>query len=480
MDVFLRSIVLRIIFRVKYILFCVFFLFKAQALIDISLAHTYYITPTDIEGQLNHYTNVGLDFKKYVAINSWFYGVDIASLFALDKSSSTHITATDLFISYKKLEILKDYSFSITLGAQKRVRNGKRKKEVYSDQVSKESWSFMDEVWHLGLWQRRKNWDYFRPEQAGLIGSFLTIEKDSWLLTLFLSGLFIPEQGPTVDIKKGTISSGSRWVMPPQSEFIIFNQRLNALYWLREPYLKNVILNDSIAARFRFGSQDTQWFSLAYAYKPVNQIYFKIDGGFSIDQEAVSSVIHYYSFKHSLISMDFGLKTGFLKTILSVTQEVPVQPTLQEDWIVPVLPKALFLSSYFHIDLSPYYLFVEHLELNFLYTHFSKDTFSGKEDQLTMDLNVNRFKLHSGLSVSAESKEFKWRDQRFSFNFSYWYSIPDGGGWFSTALNWHFSPHFQLEASVDIVGAEDTEVDSFFNTYKQNDRVEMKLIYSID
>ena len=471
---------MRILIRIKYILFSVFFLFKAQALIDISLAHTYYITPTDIEGQLNHYTNVGLDFIKYEEINSWFYGIDITSLFALDSSSSTHINAKDLFISYKKINLFKDYDFSVTLGTQKRLNNIVKRKSAYSDQVSKESWSFMDEIWQLGLWQRRKNWDYFRSEQAGLIGSFLTIEKDSWLLTLFLSGFFIPERGPPVDIKKGVVSSGSRWVVPPQSEFIIFNQRLNALYWLQEPYLKNVVLNDSVAASFRFGDQNEQWFNLSYAYKPVNQIYFKVDGGLSIDQEAVSSIIKYYSFKHSLVSMDVGLKTGFLKTILSITQEVPFQPVVPEDWIVPVLPQALFLSSYFHFDLSSYYLFIDYLSFNFLYSQFVEDTNFNKNDQLTIDLNINRFKLYRGLAVSAESKEFEWRGQIFTLGLSYWYSIPDKGGWFSAIFNWKFSPYFHLEVSADIIGAEEKTVDSFFNTYKQNDRVEVKVIYSID
>ena len=438
----LRSEILHVLIKIKYLFFFIFFLFKAQALVDISFFHTYYITPTEVEGQLNNYMNVGLDFEKYKQLHSWFYGVDAVSVFSLDKSGSTHIAANDLFIGYEESNLLEGYIFSIILGSQKRVNSITSRKESYSELVSKESWSFMDEIWHLGLWQRRNNWDYFQPEQAGLVGAFLTVEKDLWLLTLFFSGFFLPEQGPAVDVRDGTISSGSRWVVPPQSEFIIFNQRLDALYWIQEPYLKNVVLNDSIAAKFRFGDLDEQWFSLAYAYKPVNQIYFKIDSGFSIDQEAVSSVIHYYPFKHSLFSMDFGLRMGVLQTIFSVTQEVPFQPEVP-DWIVPVLPKTLFFSSYFHIDLSKYHLYVEQIGFNFLYSRFVKDDISeGKNDQLTIDLNINRFKLYYGLAFSADSKKFVWNDQVFSMGFSYWYSIPENGGWFSTELNWHFSPRF--------------------------------------
>ena len=484
---FLFKEFLSIYFKKKNILFLVFlfFLSGAQAELDMSFGYSAYITHTDLEGQLNHYIDIGLDFKYHDSVDSWFYGIEAVSLFSLDESNQNYLAIPDLFFAYSKPNIFSGYNFNFVLGRQKRINNTEiqQNSEENSKKMTTESWSFMDEIWGLGLWQSRVNWDYFQSEQQGLIGSFFTIEKNKWLLTLFLSGFFLPDHTPAVDITKGEISSGSRWFIPPQSEFIIFSQRIEAFYWLQKPYLKNVILNDSIAARFRFGSHDNQWFSLAYAYKPVNQIYFKIDGGFSIDEKAVKSIIHYQSFKHSLVSLDFGLKKNILKTVFSVTQEVPRRPQVPEDWIVPVLPKTLFFSSHFELNFKKYHLPIELLNVNFLYSQFvsqKNEAVSNTGDQLELDMNINRFKLHYGFALSAYSRCFQWKNQSFSMGLSYWYSIPEKGGWLNTSLKWRISPHLILESGIDILGAYDTKKKSFFNSYRQNDRIKIKVVYVID
>ena len=104
--------------------------------------------------------------------------------------------------------------------------------------------------------------------------------------------------------------------------------------------------------RFSFGNRGDQWFNLAYAYKPVNQTYFKVDGSFSINKKAIDTNIYYQSFKHSLVSMDFGLKRSIFTSVLSVTQESPHRPYVPENWIVPTLPMGVFASSYFKLDLK--------------------------------------------------------------------------------------------------------------------------------
>ena len=473
-----------IFFKKRYLFFLIFFLCKAQAQLDLSFGYSSYITRTDLERQLSHYMDVGLDFKYYGGFNPLFYGVELMSLFSVDKSNQNYLSVSDLFIAYELSDVLDGYSFNFVLGRQKRLNETGIQKgdEARFMQVPSESWSFMDEIWNLGLWEGRANWDYLKPRQTGLIGSFFTVTKNQWLFTLFLSGFFLPDLGPSVDVTNGVVSSGSRWFLPPQSEFILFSQRVEAFYWLQKPYLKNVVLNDSVAARFRFGNQDEQWFSLAYAYKPVNQIYFKVDGNFLIDKKAVSTSIHYQSFKHSLISMDFGMKKNVFKTVLSLTQEKPYRPEVSKGWIVPVLPGAIFFSSYIEINLKKYHLPVQLLNFKFLYSHFSgeEEVVSNGEGQLALDLNINRFRLYHGVAFSAYSRDFQWKDQSFSIGLSYWYSIPEKGGWLNTSVQWHIKPHLIIKSELDILGANDTKKQSFFNSYKQNDRITIKMIYAIN
>ncbi len=405
----------------------------------------------------------------------------------MDESNQNYITAPNLFMGYVLSEVLNGYDFNFVLGRQTGLNNiikpEKPESGANSRWFSSESWSVMDEVWQLGLWEGRINWDYLESEQKGLTGAFFTIGKERWLFTLFLSGLFMPDQGPSVEIKEGEVKSANRWFIPPQSEFVLFSQKIEAFYWLRKPYLKNVVLNDSVSARFRFGSKDSEWFSLAYGYKPVNQIYFKVDGGFSIDKKAVNSVIHYQSFKHSLFSVDFGVKKDILKTVFSVTQEVPRRPQVPKDWIVPVLPQALFFSTYMELNFGKYHWPIQSLNVNFLYSRFmeQKDhTDSVGSDSLELDMNVNRFKLYRGFSVSVHSKEFHWKKQAFSFGVSYWHSLPEEGGWLNTFLKWHITPHWVVESKLDILGANNIKQNSFFNSYKHNDRVKIKVTYLID
>ena len=318
---------------------------------NMFMEYSPYLTLSDLKGQLDHYMDVGLNFKQKKHFNNWFYGMEFNSLFSLDESDQKYLSVPDLFIGYKY--VLKGYNFNMVLGRQTRlIGQGTKQTQKESEESSRvpaEAWSFMDEIWDLGLWQGTINWDYFHPKPLGLIGSFFTVAKDEWLVTVFLSGFFLPSQGPAVDIQEGKVISGSRWFVSPQSDFVFFNQRFESFYWLERPYLKNVILNDSVAVRFRFGKPEDQWFGLAYAYKPVNQTYFKIDGSFSINKKAVDSVIYYQSFKHSLISLDFGMRKGLFNTVISVTQETPSKPRVPENWIAPVLPKALF-SFFLYCD----------------------------------------------------------------------------------------------------------------------------------
>ncbi len=470
-------------------IFFLFFLSSAEAQLDISFRYSSYLTSTDLEGQLDHYMDMGLNFQDQDSWNSWFYKTEIKSLFSLDESNQNYITVPDLFIAYELSDILEGYDIHFVLGNQKGLNNIKReqksKKNIENpEQSSSESWSFMDEAWHLGLWEGRINWDYLESESKGLTGVFWTVtKKKQWLLTVFLSGLFMPDQGPAVDITDGEIKSASRWFIPPQSEFVFFSQKISAFYWLKKPYLKNVVLNDSISVRFRFGDKDSEWLSLAYAYKPVNQIYFKMDGGFSIHKKAVDNVIHYQSFKHSLFSLDFGVKKNILNTVFSITQEIPLRPQTPKGWIVPVLPKALFFSSYMELDFGKYYWPIRWFKFNFLYSRFV-DQKGAKphngEESLEWDVNINRFKMYRGFSISAQSKEFHWKKQAFSLGVRYWHSLPEEGGWLNTFFKWRVTPHWTFESKLDILGTNNNKINSFFNSYKHNDRIKVKVIYRIN
>ncbi len=465
-----------------FLLFLLFFGPWAEARLALSTWYTYYLTPTSWKNQFDHYMNIDLNFKQEHHSHHWFSGSELEARFPMDKSYQNHLAVPNVFMGWTNS--FKGTRFNFIFGRHKRtsppqVDSTSSPNETKGPAVE-EPWSAMDELWNMGLWQGRINWDYFQPKQEGLTGMFFTLERPSWLFSLFLSGLFFPEPGPLVDIKEGEISSHSRWFLPPQSEFVAFNQRIEALYWLNMPYLKNIIMNESMAFRLRFGDREKHWFSMAYGYKPINQVYFKIDSTFSIDKKAINNVIHYQPFRHSLVSMDFGMKKNIFHSILSITQEIIHRPPSPGEGLVPVLPNALFFSAHTALNFKKYMWPVESLSLDFIYSHFTPQKRDKSQQELDLDLNTNRFKMHHGLAFSAKSRPFQWNQQALSLDLSYWYSIPEQGGWLNTAIKWQMSSSLSFSASMDIVGVDKPKVKSFFNSYKQNDRFQAKVNYVFD
>ena len=123
------------------------------------------------------------------------------------------------------------------------------------------------------------------------------------------------------------------------------------------------------------------------------------------------------------------------------------------------------------------------MSFNVLYSIFvdPKSITSNGEENLELDININRFRLHRGFSVSAYSKEFQWKRQSFSLGLKYWYSIPEKGGWLNASIKWHIKPHLVFKSGIDILGRDSSSAQksSFFSLYNQNDRLTFQVIYSI-
>ena len=452
-----------------------------QASLKISMGRSAYLTKAVLKSQLNHYTDIGLDLEKYSHFQNWFFGGKALSSFFIDSSRQNYISVPDLFLGHELS--FSGYNFNIVLGRRLQSKQFlydiKRESDTHI-KAGPEPWSFMDEIWSLGLWQGQIQWDHLLLEEQGLTGAFFTLQKNQIAFTVFLSGLFFPNSTPSIEITpKGEIFSTSRWFSFPQSSFTAFNQKIEGLYWMEKPYLKNVLLNDSVAFRFRAGSTKKQWFNISYAYKPINQIYFKIKPQLSIENTTLDSFIHYHAFKHSLVSIDIGLKNKFLTSILSVTQEIPRNPKVPENWIAPVLPQALFAGAHFKIHLKKYLL--DYIEFNSLYSRFVyKEKHTELTNQLKLNLATGRFRLHKGFYFGAVTKPLAWKNQKIFVKAGWQYSVPEQGGWLNAEIHWKMSPKLFVSAGIDILGAENNNIDTFFNTYRYNDRIRLKAAYEMD
>ena len=489
--------------RIKYLLLC--WPLMAWAGFDLSLNYDYYLTPSSLEEPLNHYTSLGLDMKHSRQSKNWFYGAEAVSLFFLDVSNQKYLALPELFFGYELTGLTKDFTVNLIFGRYKQSMQKLYESNSPSPagsslnslaaphppgakpsvlRAAPEFWSVMDEVWEMGLWQSQINWDYLLPQQQGLAGLFLTVVKEPWLLTGYASGLFLPDHGPAVNMtSQGKIHSGSRWFVPPQSNFVLFNQTIDSLYWMEESYLKNILLNDSYAVRFRFGDLSRQWISASYALKPVNQIYFTIDSGLSIKETAINNIIYYQLFNHTLKSLDVGIREKYLSIVLSIMHEEPESPPPLKGRIVPVLPEGLFFSSHARVHFPTSFI-VRFFDFNFIYSHFdifsapSEKAASARPEGLKWELAHNRFKVSHGWMAAAQSRTFRWKNHSMFVKCLYQHSIPEEGGRLSAAGEWAFTSRLRVAAYLDILGGPGKT--GFFNTYKQNDRFKVEVRYAVN
>jgi hypothetical protein len=79
-------------------------------------------------------------------------------------------------------------------------------------------WSTVDSTWGFGKLNNRRNFDGFQPGQEGLVGlSYERKSTNGFRLRAFVSGIYVPETNPGLDISKKnhTITSRNPWADPP-------------------------------------------------------------------------------------------------------------------------------------------------------------------------------------------------------------------------------------------------------------------------
>lgn len=151
-------------------------------------------------------------------------------------------------------------------------------------------WSAVDATWGFGKLNNRRNFDYFEPGQEGLIG--LQYERKStnnMRYKLFVSGLYVPELNPGLDINKSkkTIGSKNPWANPPEPTAEVtpgINEPIR--YNVNYPGVDEVIFKYSFG--FNIGYEDKNWvFDNFYIRKPENTLTPKVEASF----DPITSVI---------------------------------------------------------------------------------------------------------------------------------------------------------------------------------------------
>lgn len=140
-------------------------------------------------------------------------------------------------------------------------------------------WSDVDKIWGFGKLNNRRNFDYFTPGQEGLIGALGEISLPGGFRgKLFLSGLYVPETNPSLDIdkKKGTIKSRHPWADVPANRAVVEGVNMDVKYNVDYPEINDVIYRASGGASV--GYEDKHWESnFFFMRKPENSTTPQVD-----------------------------------------------------------------------------------------------------------------------------------------------------------------------------------------------------------
>lgn len=184
-------------------------------------------------------------------------------------------------------------------------------------------WSDIDRTWGAGAFVPRFRWDYLRPEEVGLLGTFLQIDQGPVKATLFASPLFIPDRGAPLDFSNGRIHSISPWVVNPPYQVKVIDKDTPVRYEANVPKIGDIVLHNSIGGQIAVGQEDGAWISTSYAYQPMNQLLISYDGGYQHASGEVAATLYPRVAYHHLASTDVGYHGKQMSGSISFLADIP-------------------------------------------------------------------------------------------------------------------------------------------------------------
>ena len=432
--------------------------------INLHSTSHWYITQKSYDNQMDYYWNVGSRLTTYKKHKYIFYDFEALMKLSLDESHISFLSIPSAGLGYQLNDIQRlSYLNSI------QAFFGRYKKK----------WSWMDSFWQLGLWNPLNLFDYFNPEELGLIGSAVVFEGPKWALTSFIGGVFLPnEQSALGENKSGTFRSKSRWSAPPAPNVSILDKELDSYYWLQTPYLTNVLFQTSYLVNLLIGEKTDKWISISYAHKPIYQNFYRVKSGLNISNTTLDNLIYYHPLKHHLTSVESNFQWGRLSINLAATNESLDPVNLSKNWIVPNIPNSMFFTS---ASLSTELNFSRNK--NLFQISYLKSWIKGTNNDFLIGkgidslLPLERFKLIEGLSFNWNTSFVFKGYEKLKSVLKYWYSIDQKGGFLQWKLSFFINPHFSTLFECNILGSERPRKEGFFSRYGNNDRLSLKVQY---
>lgn len=337
------------------------------------------------------------------------------------------------------------------------------------------SWSELDQVWNLGLWEPVFKWNPLSPDRQGLSGLFWEVEKQNLKVLIFASPLFIPDQGPSFEIENGEFKRGNPWFRQPPSTLRLFEESTDIEYNIVRPPESEIVMQSSYGGYFEIGQDEGLKAQLSYIYKPSNQLalgYSKI-----INTATLAANVDVYPqvFYHSLAGVDAIYKKGPIRFAVSLNYDRPSrEKTFNDNLTAPVYSDSYLTSMSFEFDFGHYQVSATQLEI------LGGEITEADEIIQNQKRTLNtRFLYTSAQQLALKSHHELSRGRALTTQMAYIFSQKDGfsliraSGVARLSRLWSFFGEIQfVKQDKDLL-----EVQSEILQYANNDRFMLGVAY---
>lgn len=343
------------------------------------------------------------------------------------------------------------------------------------------NWSFSDRFWKQGYINPRFMWDRSRPEVQGLTGVFAHRKVGPKIqVTGFVSPIFVPDLGASVDEQDGRVVSDNPWFRPPPQQLELFGQVLPVRATVNAPDAKDIVSHGAVGAQLRWQEGDVEVLG-GILYKPMNQLLMstpvRLVNSSEVEIE-ITPRVHYHTVSWIETGWD---RWGVDKGHFSLTFDEPDRVEERQGWIYQDVKSATNLSLYYGRDLKGQGRDATHVYGSYyrLIGGVSKDI---GEFASSASYFESRYILRNAIRLGIHQPLYgRFLGKRWESDLSVTYDLTLGGAMLTSQVDLEWSRFLDLSIVADFFGlvSDDgkDEISNFFANYRSNDKIQLRMSY---
>ncbi len=343
--------------------------------------------------------------------------------------------------------------------------------------IKKQKLSFIDQYYHIGLYQSYLTNDFISYRDQGFIGPQAQLHGDLFGVRAGFQKYFFPNQGPQVREENNSLVSGNRWAKRPPQSLELFGRTNKINYEIREYRLTDIMSHEGETISIFAGpNADRPWVQMSYARKPLNDVPLSRETFAAvttlIGHARVSPVVTYDEVR----SIDFDFDQGLFKSTFSYLEDAPINTDPMPGETISSFQPLKIYGLYLSAQLDE--VFSRRFEVSLAAAHVmggevNDKSADGEESLVNYSTSRTQFKDPITLGISADIAILKTLPLGAAVRWTYDRTFK--GSLLSTEFNYATVSHINFRAGFDILGLESEptpdSTENFLSQNQANDRL---------